>query len=104
MNLYSNVVPARRSTVAVHNGLDEVYELGESAVAYEVDQELDWLMDQVRKVFSPYVALTNSLKVTGTAVTTVHVVDDVVVVLVLLVEVVVAESVVPESEIAISAQ
>lgn len=104
MNLYSNVVPAGRSTVAVRNGLDEVYELAESAAAYEVDQELDWLMDPVRKVFSPYVVLTNSLKVTGTAVTTVHVVDDVVVVLVLLVEVVVAESVVPESEIAISAQ
>lgn len=114
MNLYSNVVPAGRSTVTVHNGLDKVYELVESTIADEVDQELNWLMDPVRKMFSPYVVLTSSLKVTGTAPAAAHVVDDVVVVPVLVVaEVVVVESVVtklelepgpvPEPEIAISA-
>jgi hypothetical protein len=73
-------------------------------------------MDPVRYIFSPYVVVTSSLKVTETVVAAVHVVDVVVevVVLVLVVEVVVAklvDAVVelvldpdPEPEIAISAQ
>jgi hypothetical protein len=45
MNLYSKVVPTGREIVAVHNGLDDVYELAERAIADEVDQEPSWLIE-----------------------------------------------------------
>jgi hypothetical protein len=48
MNLYSKVVPAGRSIVTVHNGLDDVYELADKAIADVVDQEPSWLMDPAR--------------------------------------------------------
>jgi hypothetical protein len=34
--------------VTVHNGLVDVYELADRAIADEVDQELNWLIDPVR--------------------------------------------------------
>jgi hypothetical protein len=50
-NLYSKVVPAGRSILAVHNGFDDVYESADRAIADEVDQEPNWLIDPVRKTF-----------------------------------------------------
>jgi hypothetical protein len=41
ISLYSKVVPAGRSIATVHNGLDDVYELADRAIADEVDQELN---------------------------------------------------------------
>lgn len=111
-NLYSKVVPAGRSILAVHNGLDVVYDPADRATADEVDQEPNWLIDPVTKTFWPYDVVTSSLKVTGTVVTVVAqavvVVVEVVMVLVLLV-VEVAELVVevdppPVPATAISAQ
>jgi hypothetical protein len=74
--------------VTVHNGLDDVYELADRAIADEVDQELNWLIDPVIKTFSPYVVVTNSLKTTGTVVAAVQVVGAVVVLVLVAVEVV----------------
>lgn len=78
MNLYSKVVPAGSVTVVVHRGLEEVYEEAESAIAEEVSHELSWLIDPVRKIFSPYVVVTSSLKVTATLVAAVQVAEVVV--------------------------
>ena len=50
-NLYSKVVPAGRLILAVHNGLDDVYEPADRAIADEVDQEPNWLIDPVTKIF-----------------------------------------------------
>ncbi len=50
-NLYSKVAPAGRSILAVHNGFDDVYESADRAIADEVDQEPNWLIDPVRKTF-----------------------------------------------------
>jgi hypothetical protein len=88
INLYSKVVPAGRLMVTVHNGLDDVYELADRAIADEVDQELNWLIDPVIKTFSPNVVVTNSLKTTGTVVAAVQVVGAVVVLVLVAVEVV----------------
>lgn len=76
--------------VVVHNGLDDVYELADRAIADEVDQEPNWLMDPVIKIFSPYVVVTSSLKVTEIVVAAVQVAEDVVV-LVVVVKVVAVE-------------
>jgi hypothetical protein len=89
MNLYSKVVPTGRLIVAVHSGLDDVYELADKAIADEVDQEPNWLMDPVMKTFSPYVVVTSSLKVTEIVVAAVHVAEAVVVLDVLVLFVVV---------------
>lgn len=48
INLYSKLVPTGRLIVAVHSGLDEVYEVEDRAIADEVDQEPNWLMDPTR--------------------------------------------------------
>lgn len=111
-NLYSKVVPAGRSILAVHNGLDVVYDPADRAIAEEVDQEPNWLIDPVTKTFCPYDVVTNSLKVTGTVVAVVAqavvVVVEVVMVLVLVVvegaELVVEVDPPPVPSTAISAQ
>lgn len=90
MNLYSKVVPTGRLMVAVHNEFDDVYELADNAIADEVDQEPNWLMDPVMKIFSPYVVVTSSLKATEIVVAAVHVAEDVVL-LVVVVKVVAVE-------------
>lgn len=95
INLYSNVVLVGRSTVALHSGWDEMYEVRESAIADEVDPELNRLMDRARNMFSPYVVVPTSLKVLETVAAAIHIVDNVAAVLVLAVEAVVVESVVP---------
>lgn len=84
-NLYSKVVPAGRSILAVHNGLDVVYDPEDRAIADEVDQEPNWLIDPVTKTFCPYDVVANSLKVTGTVVAVVAQAVVAVMVLVLLV-------------------
>lgn len=84
INLYSKVVPTGRLIVTVHKGSDDVYELADKAIADEVDQELNWLMDPVMKIFSPYVVVTSSLKVTEIVVAAVHVAEDVVVLFVVV--------------------
>jgi hypothetical protein len=105
-NLYVKVVPTGRLTLAVHSGLDDVYEPADSGIADEVDQEPSWLIDPVRKIFWPNDVVTNSLKVTETLLAGVAHAPVVVVLLVVVVKVVplVVVDPPPEPPIEISAQ
>lgn len=66
MNLYSKLVPAGRSIFVVHNGLEEVYWLADSAGAFAVFQLPSWAIDPTILTVWPNDVVVLELNVTDT--------------------------------------